>query len=121
MYEYRAKAIKIVDGDTVDFEINLGFDVKLKERFRLYGINAPETRLGKKTTPEDKKRGLAAKRFVANQIEASNYIMIKTHQDKKGKFGRYLAEVLLSKDNNKWINLNDLLVEMGHAVEYMKD
>jgi micrococcal nuclease len=111
MFEYSAKVVKVVDGDTIDFEVDLGFGIKKVDRFRLSGINTPEMR-----GPE-KEAGRAAKMFVIGMLEGAR-ITIFTKKDKQGKYGRYLADV--------WIvslaeSLNDLLVETGHAVEVNYD
>lgn len=83
---------RVVDGDTIDVEIDFGFKLKKKERLRLYGINAPETR-GK-----EKEKGLKSKERLIALIEGKN-IVVET--EKKGKFGRYLAKIYYQ---NKYIN-----------------
>ena len=91
MYEYSAQVLRVVDGDTVDVLIDCGFSTFRKERVRLYGINAPESRTRDK---EEKIRGLAAKERLdelINNTEGS--IVIKTELDKKGKFGRILGVI----------------------------
>ena len=91
MYEYRCKIVKIIDGDTVDVDIDLGFGVWLhKERIRLYGIDTPESRT---RDLEEKKYGLAAKQFLTNMLDDSGGIKLKSHG--KGKFGRILGKGLL--------------------------
>jgi len=122
MYEYKAKLIKVVDGDTVDAMIDCGFSVFRKERIRLRGINAPESRTRDK---EEKKLGLAAKARLKELIkEGKNEFMVKTSIDKKGKYGRLLGELFLTlKSNNatKKANIksyNQTLVDEGHATYY---
>jgi len=110
MYEYNAEVLRVVDGDTVDLLVDIGFNVKIKERFRLYGINAPETRT---KDLDEKKRGLDAKEWLIARINHQP-ITIKTIKDKKGKFGRYLAEIYSNGEN-----LNKQMVTLGFAVEYM--
>mgnify|MGYP003135868998 CR=1 FL=1 len=90
MYEYRVKIIKVVDGDTVDVDIDLGFGVWLnKQRIRLYGIDAPESR----TRDLDEKRyGLKAKEWLKERL--SDGAILKTRLDKKGKYGRILGELM---------------------------
>ena len=113
MYEYSAEVLRIVDGDTVDVLIDCGFSTFRKERVRLYGINAPESRTRDK---EEKVRGLAAKARLEELINlTSSKIIIKTELDKKGKYGRILG-VLWDEDKKK--NFNQMLVSEGHAVEY---
>lgn len=109
MYEYKATVIKVIDGDTADFLIQLGFNITIKERCRFFGIDTPETRTRDK---KEKAKGLAAKKFVKDTIEGKE-VMIKTV--KKGKFGRYLAEVFIE---GHVMSLNKILVKLGHAKEY---
>ena len=114
MYEYKAKLIKVVDGDTVDAMIDCGFSVFRKERIRLYGINTPECRTRDK---EEKKRGLAAKARLKELLkESKNEFIVETTIDKKGKYGRLLGE-LFSTDSNR-TSYNKMLVREGHATEY---
>ncbi len=113
MYEYNAELRRVVDGDTVDVTIDCGFNMHVKERVRLYGINTPESRT---RDLEEKKRGLAAKDRLIEILESfGDKFVIKTSVDKKGKFGRLLGE-LISKDGEQ--NANQMLLEKGHAVEY---
>jgi len=113
MYEYRAEVLRVVDGDTVDMLIDCGFSTFRKERVRLYGIDAPESRTRDK---EEKKRGLAAKARLQELIKnTKKKIIIKTELDKKGKYGRILGVLW---DENKRKNFNTLLVSEGHAVKY---
>jgi len=115
MYEYKAKVTRVVDGDTVDALIDCGFSVFRKERIRLYGINAPESRTRDK---EEKKRGLAAKARLKELVkQGKNQVIVQTQIDKKGKFGRLLGELFNSEVDN-YKTYNDILVEEGHAVEY---
>jgi len=108
-YTYRAKVDRIIDGDTVDVDIDLGCHVVIRERLRLYGINAPELR---KPTRQE---GIAATEWLTQALNATDddgYITIKTHKDKKGKYGRYLATLF---DANG-VDLNSHMVAAGHAV-----
>ena len=113
MYEYRAEVRRVVDGDTVDVTIDCGFNIHIKERVRLSGIDTPECRT---RDLEEKKRGLAAKDRLIEILESfGNKFIIKTSIDKKGKFGRLLGEIL-SQDLTQ--NANQMLLEEGHAVVY---
>jgi len=113
MYQYKAKLIKVVDGDTVDALIDCGFSTFKKERIRLYGINAPESRTRDK---EEKKRGLAAKdRLIELIEEGGNEFIVETSIDKKGKFGRLLGKLYRDTED---ISYNQTLLNEGHAVEY---
>ena len=114
MYQYKAKLIKIVDGDTVDALIDCGFSTFKKERIRLNGINTPECRTRDK---EEKKRGLAAKARLKELIkEGKNEFIVETTIDKKGKYGRFLGQLFRTEDSLQ--SYNDILVNEGHAKEY---
>ena len=118
MYEYKAKLIKVVDGDTVDAMIDCGFSVFRKERIRLKGINAPESRTRDK---EEKKKGLAAKARLQELIkDGKNEFIVKTSLDKKGKYGRLLGELYQSIDilTASFPSYNEILLEEGHAKIY---
>ena len=116
MYEYRCKILKIVDGDTVDVDIDLGFGVWLKkERVRMMGIDTPESRTRDKV---EKLFGLSAKQYVKDNMPTNSMQILKTEidrsgGDKKGKFGRILGDFIL--DDKK---LTDMMIEDGHAVAY---
>jgi len=112
MYKYKAKVAKIVDGDTIDVVIDLGFKITTNQRIRLRGINTPETYSVKKGS-EEYKKGMAAKEFVIKRIEANSYEAIIETNKYTGKYGRYIGTVWLA-DNTT--SLNDELVEKGFAV-----
>ena len=108
-YYYAVEILRVVDGDTVDVRIDLGFDVWHKCRVRLMGINAPESRTRDK---EEKVRGLAAKEWLSKEFyDAVDPIEMQSHG--KGKFGRILGEIFING-----VNINKQMVEEGHAVEY---
>ena len=110
MFEYRCKRVKVVDGDTIDVDIDLGFGVWLRnQRVILYGIDTPESRT---RDLEEKKYGLAAKEFLTKWTGAGE-LTIKTHKDERGKFGRILGEIWAFKTN-----VNDKMVYEHHAVPY---
>ena len=113
-YVYEFTPTRIVDGDTVDGLIDLGMDVLIRDRLRLYGINTPETRTRDK---DEKKRGLAAKARVEELLPIGEPCLIVTRKDRKGKFGRYLAVIYVYLKGKK-VSVNDLLVKENHAVEY---
>lgn len=115
MYTYKAKLIKIIDGDTIDAEIDLGFGVFIKQRIRLYGINTPETRT---TDLEEKERGFAAKQRLTELL--SQEFIVETLLNKRGKFGRVLGILHIEDEDGTRTNINETLVNEGHAVEYMK-
>ena len=108
LYYYKIKeVVKVVDGDTIDVIVDLGFDVYTKQRIRLYAINAPESRTRDK---EEKKRGLAAKARLKELCEEGD-ITLKSYG--KGKYGRILGELYTKK-----CNINNILMSEGHAVQY---
>ena len=116
MYEYRCKVVKIIDGDTVDVDIDLGFGVWMhKERVRLFGIDTPESRT---RDLEEKKYGLAAKKFLTNMLDDDGGIILKTHKDKTGKFGRILGE-LWRTTNYADQSINNYMIDKHHAVMYL--
>ena len=112
MYTYKITVDRVVDGDTIDANIDLGFDVSVKKRIRFMGINAPESRT---RNAEEKVKGLAAKERVKGLLEDAETITVKSHG--VGKFGRCLGELILTQAGEE-VNLNKLLISEGHAVEY---
>ena len=117
MYNYKISVLKVIDGDTIDAELDLGFDIKVKKRIRFMGINAPESRT---RDLEEKARGLAAKDRVKQLLEGCENITLKSHG--VGKFGRCLGEIMLDmvdgSDKLTLVRLNELLIKEGHAKEY---
>ncbi|HKJ78756.1 MAG TPA: thermonuclease family protein [Prolixibacteraceae bacterium] len=112
MYQYKASVERIVDGDTIDLIIDVGFKITTNQRIRLAKINTPET-YNVKRESEEYKKGLEAKQYVEKRInENGNLVLIET--DKlTGKYGRYIGTIYLG-DSQK--SLNDELVEKGLAV-----
>jgi len=116
MYEYKAIVTNVVDGDTVDVDIDLGFGVWIRdERIRLMGIDTAETRTSNAT---EKSWGIAAKDLVTSLTGSNKSVIIKTEKDKSGKYGRILGTIELVLDG-KTVNLNELLVEEKLAVPYL--
>ena len=117
MYTYSIDLIKVVDGDTIDANIDLGFNVSVKKRIRFVGINAPESRT---RDLEEKAKGLAAKDRVKQLLEGCNTIQLCSHG--LGKYGRCLGQLSIDivdgKEGFTMTNLNELLIKEGHAVEY---
>jgi micrococcal nuclease len=112
-YFYKAEILRVVDGDTVDVLIDLGFDILHKTRLRLYGIDAPETRT---KDLKEKAAGLKAKTFAIDWLDGHSTVHIQTFKDKHGKYGRVLAEIY--SDEIKTACLNHDLIESGNAFEY---
>lgn len=111
-FSYRInKVTKVIDGDTIDVIIDMGFDILYKSRVRLFGIDTPESRT---RNLEEKKRGLISKKFLTDKIKSAKKLTIKTHKGSEtGKFGRILGEVFADG-----INLNLQMCEDGYAVQY---
>ncbi len=115
MYEYRCKVVKIIDGDTVDVDIDLGFGVWLKkERIRMFGIDTPESRT---RDLDEKKYGLMAKEFITKLLDDEGGIVLKTRKDAEGKYGRILGELWRTTDFADK-SINDYMIEKHHAVAY---
>ena len=111
MYEYNCKVERVVDGDTVDVVLDLGFNILHKCRVRLYGIDTPESRTRNK---DEKIRGKMAGAFLENKINAGDKIIIRTElKDSRGKFGRVLGTVIADG-----VDINVSMIENYHAVKY---
>jgi micrococcal nuclease len=109
---YNAEVKKVVDGDTFDIVIDLGFDTLKKGRVRLYGVNTPESRT---SNVEEKQKGLAAKEFTDQWLTRANHkVKIETVIDKNEKYGRVLAKVWDNEGNC----LNTDIIKAGLAREY---
>ena len=111
-YEYTAKLIKVVDGDTCDALIDLGFDTLVHKRIRIYGVDTWESRT---KNLEEKKKGLAAKAFVKDLLENSDEGKIAIRSHGVGKYGRVLGELFIKGHD---VSVNQLLKDNGHAYEY---
>ena len=112
MFEYNAVLDRVVDGDTVDATIDLGFDTWKKTRIRFYGINAPESRT---RDLEEKKKGLAAKDRLIEILKANdNKFVLKSHG--VGKYGRCLGELCVETLGE--ISVQQTLINEGHGVAY---
>ena len=117
VYEYRCKVSRVVDGDTVDVDIDLGFGVWMhKERIRLYGMDTPESRT---RDLEEKKYGLLAKQQIESFMPRGSMQTLVTVKDKAGKFGRILGKFLIyDKKTDRQMTVNDWMVREHHAVAY---
>ena len=130
--EYEAELIKVLDGDTIDCYIDMGFDLKIKKRIRYMGIDTWESRT---RDLDEKKKGLAAKARNKELLEAGSF---KLKSFGTGKFGRVLGEIFVSPEyvgdhinecitnpdsgidlsTDGWVSVNDILIEEGHAYDY---
>ena len=111
MYEYKCQIDRVVDGDTVDVVLDLGFSILHKARVRLYAIDTPECRTRNK---DEKARGLLAKNFIVQAVNSGKNFVIQTHlKDSKGKFGLILGTLIIDD-----LDINEALVDNYLAVAY---
>jgi micrococcal nuclease len=119
MYQYNVSVVKVVDGDTIDVDIDLGFGMTYKkQRVRLMGIDTPESRT---RDLEEKKFGKASKKHLKKLLEGAERISLISHD--KGKFGRILGEIYIHFNEGHpvfgtEINVNQQMIDDHHAVEY---
>jgi micrococcal nuclease len=113
-YIYRIKSVgKVVDGDTIDADIDLGFDISLTKRVRLAGVDTPESRT---TNVEEKKLGLDAKEWLKRRLEFAKDILIKTElPDSTEKYGRIIGNLYV---NGEEVSLNNQMITEGYALSY---
>lgn len=116
-YIYRVKSItKIIDGDTVDADIDLGFDISLTKRIRLAGIDTPESRT---RDAYEKKLGLESKDWIKNRLEFAKDILIKTEKpNSTEKYGRIIGHLYV---NGEDVSINNQMIVEGYAWEYAGD
>ena len=111
MYEYSCKVDRVVDGDTIDVVLDLGFDIMFKSRVRLYGIDTPESRTRNK---DEKVRGKMAGSFLKDAVDNGAQVVIQTKlKDSRGKYGRVLGNVIVDG-----ININQQMIDNYLAVAY---
>lgn len=130
LYWYKVTLDKTIDGDTADMVIDFGFNLKQFNRFRLYGINAPEKKLATMGA------GKAAQEFLTKLIKPASdagMLRIRSLKDSDDKYGRFLAELWAPLDfgpkgnlqdttfspNGTWTSVNQVMIDSGHAVSYM--
>jgi micrococcal nuclease len=111
LYHYKATVSRVIDGDTIDVKLDLGFDLHMEARIRFAGINAPESRTRDLV---EKQKGLEAKRFVEDWLGNCDTVIIQTELDERGKFGRVLGNIL----NPEGASLNQEMIVLGHATPY---
>ena len=117
MHEYNCTIRRVVDGDTVDVDIDLGFDMWIhNERVRLFGIDTPESRT---RDLEEKKAGLFAKDVVLHYLPEGSKQVLRTHKDKVGKYGRVLGEfVIYDSLTDRQTTINQFMIDHKIGVEY---
>ena len=113
-YIYRIRSIhKVVDGDTIDADIDLGFDISLTKRIRLAGVDTPESRTA---DANEKKYGLESKEWLKKKVEGAKNILIKTElPDSTEKYGRIIGHLFI---NDQDTSLNDQMIVEGYAWSY---
>jgi micrococcal nuclease len=117
MFEYRVKQVmKVVDGDTIDVDIDLGFSISYSQRLRLAGIDTPESRT---TDKLEKSLGLESKEYLKSKLKDAKDIVVRTEKpDSSEKYGRILGWVYVNGDSK---SLNEQMIEDGYAWGYMGD
>lgn len=105
-YVRSAKVVSITDGDTVVLDTDLGCDIRITQKCRLSGINAPE---------KNTQAGKNAKKYIESLLKVGDEIVIKTYKDEKEKYGRYLAVLYIPTSD---VSVNQMMIDAGHAVEY---
>ena len=113
MYTYKAKLVRVINGDTLDIEIDLGFDLVTRQRLKLYGINTPDS---KSPDIDTKQKGLDVKNRLIEVLPKE--FTVTTILNKRGKYGRILGKVYIVDDNDNKVCINELLVDEGHAIRY---
>ena len=115
MYEYKCKVKRVVDGDTMDVILDLGFDIHHAVRVRMAGIDTPESRTRDK---DEKARGKLSKAFLKESIKGRKIVLKTKIKDAKGKFGRVIAEVWAEFEEGSLRNINELMIKECYAVKY---
>ena len=117
MHEYNCTIRRVVDGDTVDVDIDLGFGIWIhNERVRLYGIDTPESRT---RDLEEKKAGLFAKDVVLHYLPEGSKQVLRTHKDKVGKYGRVLGEfIMYDAEKDCQTTINQFMIDHRIGVSY---
>ena len=120
MYDYKCRIVRIVDGDTVDVDIDLGFGIWVRgERVRIHGIDTPESRTRDKV---EKMFGLASKKYVQDILKKGSIQTLVTEKpgdQAKGKFGRILGKFrLYDSVTDSWMFMGDIMIREGYAVPY---
>lgn len=112
MYTYKAKAIRVIDGDSLWLDVDVGFRTSIKDNFRLNGVNAPEL-----TSKSEEKRKLAndAKEALESLVVDKDLKIVTTKPD---KYGRWLVDIYVVYTNGNEIHVNDFLVREGYADQY---
>ena len=113
MYEYSVKLLRVVDGDTVELDVDLGFTVHVTVMFRLLGINAPEVK------GASKEFGLASKQALIDLLQEGSLTVRTEKAIKTDKYGRWLAAITVTKSDGSIVNVSDWMILSGFAVPYL--
>lgn len=113
MYEYAVKLVRVVDGDTVELDVDLGFTVRVTVMFRLFGINAPEVK------GTSKEFGLASKQALINILNEGSLTVKSEKAIKTDKYGRWLAAITVTRSDGSTVNVSDWMILSGFAVPYL--
>ncbi len=111
MYKYKATLNRVVDGDTLDLKIDMGFKITTEQRVRLKGIDTPETWKRKKDS-EEYKKGMISKEYVEKRLEENSNEMVVRTDKHPGMYGRYIVDIILADSD---ISLNEELLQKGLA------
>jgi len=112
-YIYYARDVRVVDGDTYDLTVDLGFQISQRIRVRLRGIDTPEI-YGVKKGSDEHTRGMEAKKYAEEELAGHARVVVRTHKDAKEKYGRYLADIYV-EEGDVLHSLADALLEEGVA------
>jgi micrococcal nuclease len=113
MYEYKARLVRIIDGGTIDADIDLGFQIHIGQRIKLFGVDAPDAR-SKDHVERD--NGFASKNRLIELLPKE--IIVQTMLNKRGKVGRILGIVFIKEEHGELTNINDLIIKEGFATRY---
>ena len=114
MYEYKARLVRVIDGGTIDADIDMGFQVHIDQRIKLFGVYAPDP---KSHDTEERERGLASKNRLIEILPKE--IIVQTMLNKRGKFGRILADVIVYHSaQDRWCGATEIMIQEGYGVKY---
>lgn len=113
MYTYKAKLVRVINGDTLDINIDLGFDIIIKQRLKLFGIDTPDS-MSKNV--ETKQKGLEVKQRLIGLL--TKEFKVETMLNKRGKYGRILGKIFIVDEKDNEVCINELLVNEGLATRY---
>ena len=104
MYEYKARLVRVIDGGTIDADIDMGFQVHIGQRIKLFGVNAPDP---KSHDSVEREKGIASKNRLIEILPKE--VVVRTMLNKRGKVGRILGTVLVKEEHGELTNINDLI------------